>query len=251
MSIPVMENIAKYEMTEKEAAAYKMAAVYEHLVNKMFPDYRHIYKIGKGDPRKSLTFKHAWKVITEHGHEMQPKDYRVYVMAQLKVFKAYLDKGAPVLIDPNCLSGSTAWGRFKMYEKKFEQIKQFQTVGDAGIEVNSQDRIVSELEKTKAYLFKKFHRHEKQDIIDALESRTLLRWVVMKNVSGYYPHLSPVVKDWLLEKNQTIAGHFGHALNVYGSGITPAAYDYFNREFSYEYGAGQGATEATDPGGFG
>lgn len=241
MSRNVLEDIAKFDMTPKEAAAYKVAAIYEHLLHKMFPNYRHICGLGK-DPRTSLIFRHAWKVIEEHGHEMTGKDdYKVYVMAQLKVFKTYLDRGEPVLINPNCLFGDGAWKRFKLYEKRYEQSKAFQTVEAAKIEVNSDDRIVKELKKTKEYLFLKFKRHDQSDVIAALEDRSLLRWVVMKNVSGYYPHLSPLVRDWLSDKKQTVSGYFGHSLDVYGKGITPAAYDYFNQEFTYEFPGGPGS----------
>jgi hypothetical protein len=231
----ILQTIAKYDLTPKETAAYKVAAIYEHLLKKMFPNYRHICGLGK-DPRTSLIFRHAWKVIEEHGHEMTGKDdYKVYVMAQLKVFKTYLDRGEPVLINPNCLSGDGAWARFKLYEKRYEQSKAFQTVEAANIQVNSDDRIVKELKKTKDYFFIKFKRHDPQDIISALDDRSLLRWVVMKNVSGYYPHMSPLVKKWLVDKKQTVSEYFGHSLDVYSKGITPAAYDYFNQEFTYEF----------------
>jgi hypothetical protein len=235
MSRNVLEDIIKFDLNPKEAAAYKVAAIYDHLLHKMFPNYRHICGLGK-DPRSSLVFRHAWKVIEEHGHEMTGKDdYKVYVMAQLKVFKTYLDRGEPVLINPNCLSGDSAWVRFKLYEKRYEQSKAFQTVEAANIQVNSDDRIVKELKKTKDYFFLKFKKHCADDVVRALDDRSLLRWVVMKNVSGYYPHISPLVKKWLEEKNQSVVEYFGHALAVYGKAITPVAYDYFNQEFTYEF----------------
>lgn len=246
-SHPVLENIAKYEMTPKEAAAYKLAAMFEYLSKKMFPDYMHVFKMGKGDPRQSLAFRHGWKVMTEHGHELAPNELKLYVLAQLNLFKTFTDQKQMVKIDPDSLSGDKAWSRWKMYKYKMEKLSQYQTISDAKIEVNSDDRIVRELEKTKAYFLLKFKRHERRDIEAAMNDRSLLRWVVMKNVSGYYPYLSPVVKDWLVEKNQTISGYFGHALDVYGKGISPAAYDYFNREFTYEFAAGSGPTQATDP----
>ena len=78
-------------------------------------------------------------------------------------------------------------------------------------------------------------RHEAKDIFDALESRTLLRWITLKSVSGYYPYLSPVVTQWLENKKLSVSDYFGHATSIYGSGITPAAREFFQREFGYEY----------------
>lgn len=235
MSRNVLEDIAKFDLTPKEAAAYKIAAIYEHLLHKMFPQYRHICGMGK-DPRTSLIFRHAWKVIDEHGHEMTGKDdLKVYVMAQLKVFKTYLDRGEPVLINPNCLSGDGAWARFKLYEKRYEQSKVFQTVEAANIQVNTDDRIVKELKKTKEYFFLKFKRHDVKDILSVLEDRSLLRWVIMKNVSGYYPHMSPVVKKWLTDKNLKVTNYFGYSLDLYGKSISSNAQSYFKQEFAYEF----------------
>ncbi len=231
----VLEDIAKFDLNPKEAAAYKVAAIYDHLLKKMFPNYRHICGLGK-DPRTSLIFRHAWKVIEEHGHEMTGKDdYKVYVMAQLKVFKTYLDRGEPVLINPNCLSGDGAWARFKLYEKRYEQSKAFQTVEAANIQINSDDRVVKELKKTKDYFYLKFNRHNSEDIIKSLDDRSLLRWVIMKNVSGYYPHMSPLVKCWLSNKNLTISDYFGYSLNVYSKGVTSENEIVFKEFFEYEY----------------
>src|SRR5688500_1747759 len=103
MSHNILQVIAKYNMTEKEATAYKIACMYEHLAHKLFPDMR-LCVLSKGDPRKKELWKYAWKLITERDGQLDPKDYKLYVYAQLKVFKTYLDDGRQVFIRPNCLT---------------------------------------------------------------------------------------------------------------------------------------------------
>lgn len=236
MSHNVLQVIAHYDMTPDEALAYRVACMFEHLVEKVFPKMRQC-TLGKGDPRKKEVFKYAWKLIHDPDKPLQPADYKLYVFAQLKVFKAYLDQGKEVFIHPNCLTSDKAWNRWLLFKSKFEQRQKFQTPEQAGIQVNTDDKIAKELTATKAHFLQRFHRLAAQDVLDALNSRTMLRWVAMRHVSGYYPHLSPIVDKWLQEKGLTVCGYFGYALNVYGRGMTPEARETFRKEFPHEYEA--------------
>jgi hypothetical protein len=238
MNHHVLETIAKYDLQGKEAAAFKMASMYEYLIRKVFPDWRH-GKMRGGDPRKREAFKYCWKAITEaeeRGEPLDPKDYKLYVYAQLKLFKDKIDNGAMVFLSPNCLAGKTAWNRWLLYKARFEKQKVYTSPEKAGISVNVPEKVRDELLKTKAHFQTRFRRLDQKDILDALDSRTLLRWVVMRLVSGYYPFLSPVVEDWLKKKNLSVAQYFGHGLDVYSGGITTEIRAFFKMEFAHEYG---------------
>jgi hypothetical protein len=63
MSNP-LNAVLKYELTRREADAYKVGIIFSHLCKKMFPDAVP-QGFGAGDPRKKVLFKHCWKMLAE------------------------------------------------------------------------------------------------------------------------------------------------------------------------------------------
>jgi len=235
MNSNVLEVIARYEMDEQQAMAYKIACIYEHLVHKLMPQMR-VCTISSGDPRQKELWKYAYKLVTDPDYrELRPDEYKLYVYAQLKVFKAYLDAGKEVLIRPNCLVGDKAWNRWLMFKAKYEQRQRFQTLETSNVNVNPQEKVQRELTATREYFQKRFGKLDKNDIIIALDRGSLQRWVRMQQVSGYYPWLSPVVSKWLDNNNNTVREYFGSALEVYKSGATEETAAFFRSLFQHEY----------------
>jgi len=242
MNSNVLQVIAEYEMSKKEAEAYKVGCMYEYLVQNLFPG---IIKprFGNGDPRKKELFKYAWKMINDIDIKskidirdyISPADYKLYIYAQLKVLKAYFDKGKEIFVRPSCLVGPKAWKRWHLFKIIYEQRQKFRTIEQAGLDVNPFDKVKSELVNTKEYFKKRFNRLDKTDIISSLNNDTIQRWIIMKQVSGYYPYHSPVVDIFLKEKGLSIQEYFGYALSVYKGGTTQESINFFRKEFNYEF----------------
>src|SRR6185437_11281287 len=178
----VLEIIAKYEMTEKEASAFKVGCMYDHLVRKIFPGRGMRGSFFNGDPRKKLLFKYAWKLINEYGHQLDPSEYKLYIFAQLKVLKANYDAGhAGMFLTADCLVGHTAWNRWLVFKNQYQQRTKFREVDNSGIKITTDQKTIASLMADKAYFQKRFGRLEAADIETSLNNRTLLRWITMKH----------------------------------------------------------------------
>jgi hypothetical protein len=68
-----------------------------------------------------------------------------------------------------------------------------------------------------------------------MNSKTLLRWATMKNISHYYINLSPVVKEWLSSTNMTVDSYFGNGISITDKQIDEEIEEFFNKEFAYEF----------------
>lgn len=225
----LFNNILKYEMSVKESTVYKCAAIYQHIIQKMFPKLRMI-DIHTGDPRKKELFKYCWKMVNEIEGVVKEEDYRAFIYAQLIIFKAYMNQDQPPYIHPNCLTGQRALNRWFYFKSKLEKRKQYETLKDAKIEINTSDRVVQELLKTKEFLTARAINADK--LVEHLNDGSLQRWVALKQVCPYYVLLSTVVKTWLVNNKKEISDVFGLGINVYKSGITDNSKAFFEKEFS-------------------
>lgn len=225
-----LQIILTYQMTEDESKAYKLTCIYESLLRKILPNCRHGFS-HKGDPRKKEIFKYCWKLLRETDGKIDKSDYKLYIYAQLSILKHIFEtKNIPLLISPNCLVGKKAWNRWLLWKDRYDRIKG---IKKTEINITEQDVII-ELKKTKEFLFTKFKKYDKNDIIDTLNSRTLLRWVILGQISKRYPFLSPTVQEWLKNKNLSIKNYFGIGIEVY-SEISQKVREFFRSEFDYEF----------------
>lgn len=222
MSNP-LNAVLKYELTRREADAYKVGIIFSHLCKKMFPDAVP-QGFGAGDPRKKVLFKHCWKMLDEVEGRITPAEHKLFVYAQLAIIKSLAGPDRPPNVTPHCLNGPKAWNRWLVFSNRYEQRAQYQTTAEQKIEVNRADRVVQELEKTKQFLAGK-------DVRAALEDGSLRRWVAFNQVTPYFVWLSPVVADWLASRETTVPDHFGTGMNVYKGGITPNSEAFFRQEF--------------------
>lgn len=187
-----LELILTYNMNEDEAKAYKLCLLWETLTSKEFPNDDIVKLRKKGDPRKSTLFKYCYKLIKETKGLIEDKNYKFYIMAQLKVLKNIDNGKCHALIEPACLVGEKAWKRWKMWQNTFNKklIKSKATSVENKITI-SVPHLIVQLEKTKKFLIEQFgHMPTQTDIVNAYNSKELLKWVNTKKISQYYPILT-------------------------------------------------------------
>lgn len=191
------DNIVRYNMSELEAKAYKVAILWIDRSRKVFPDYRHA-TMTKGDPRKSLIFKICYKLIRETQGVLEDHEYPLYVRAQLDVLK-YINNGrSDPLIDPNCLVGEKAWKRWKLWKRKYDSLSK--TTSNSSITQVGIEKALDGLEKTKEFLVKTFSSDLSfERYNEAYLNKNIFRWVNLNKISPYYLAISPFIKKLFSE----------------------------------------------------
>jgi len=232
-----LEAILKYEMTQMEAKALKLALMWEKLTEKEFPDERQIVKLKKtGDPRKSLLFKYTYKLARETNGLIADSEYRLYIMAQLHVLKSITDGQVHALIDPQALCGPKAWNRWRMWKNKYDK-RANEAKTERDLEVTAtKTKVVAELTRTKQFLFEKFSGQPSIDQIKrTLQDRVMVKWITLGKVCPYYVLLSPVLIKALDGKK--LDEFFVFDLTIYKPSITQEVREFFKLEFAHEFEA--------------
>lgn len=219
-----MDPIEQYKMTGPEIAAYRVCMIWEEKVQKFFPDYSHT-KMKRGDPRKSLVFKIAYKLCREKKGILSETDYPLYIHAQLDILKHLSKSGFHPLISPNCLVGEKAWKRWILWKIKYEKIKETKTTP---IKIPN-SKILEALEKTKEFLSANIDFTEEQY---KNNSDKILMWIKLGKISPYYIVLSPFIKSII---PQDKINSLNIDINMYKSGITPEIERIFKDKFSWEF----------------
>jgi hypothetical protein len=220
-------QILEYEMNQIEAKAFKLALIWEELAKEYSLKESGKLPI-KGDPRKSNLFKYCNKLLRETKGLILDDQYRWYIKSQFDILKNLKKEGIHANISPSCLVGDKAWKRWKVWLSKFNSISKVDF--DADIIV-LESKIISKLNKTKEFLVKQFKKEPNfEDIKNAFSNRTILRWVTLGKICGYYMILSPFIKKCLDGKKFE-----NFDLEIYKLSITPKIEEYFKNLFSYEY----------------
>ena len=229
----LLEMILEHNMSKEEAKAWKVAIMYIELSQKYFPDYKHYTVYSAKDPRRTSLFKHCFKLVRECDKYLKPEEYRLYLTAQFQIMKNIdYGTGNTAFIQPNCIVGPKAWKRWLLWKEKFNKLE----LPQEPVKVNIGDKLILELEASKRFLESKFKKLTRQNIIDALEGRSLFRWVALGEVSGYYLVLSPIVKSWISSRKVDLLEAFALDMAYYRNEVTPEAEAYFKQEFAYEFG---------------
>ena len=224
-----LELILKYQMDELQAKAYKISLMWIDLSRKEFPNYQHVRFRKTGDPRKSLLFKHCYKLARETNGLLPDKEYRLYILSQLHILRSITDGEVHALIDPQCLHGEKAWRRWQVWKRRYDAHRgQTQTVEN--LEVDQFSRTKAELEKTKLFLdshecllFKQY----KEKVLD----RTIIKWITFGWVSPIYAILSP----WMKKVIGNVEENYSFDLSIYKPGITEEVKEEFAILFKHEY----------------
>lgn len=226
----LIESAEKYSMDEMETHACHIAAMWLEQSRKKFPDYRHA-TMKKGDPRKSLIFKIAYKLVRETNGILTKEDYPLYIRAQLDILKAINRDNAHPLIDPNCLVGEKAWKRWKLWKKKYDQVrnKPKDNVEVTGVGIQ---KALDGIEKTKEFMVKTFGSDITFDKYkESYINNNIFRWINMGKISPYYLAVSPFVKKLFTEDDYK---KINFDLNVYLPCIDSSVLARFGSLFAFE-----------------
>jgi hypothetical protein len=218
-----LEPIIEYSMPEDHAFAYKLGLMWVNFSKKMFPNCRTANYPRKGDPRNSSLFKYCYKLQKETKGLIEPKEYKLYIMAQLQMLKAVEINDSHPLIGVYCLTGDKAWVRWKMWKKKFDNIQKAKTLKEVNLDKIDFIMIKNELDQTKKLIDLKI----KDESQFKEMAKDIERWISVGKISGFYAALSPWVKKHCLMKDIDISH--------YCDNITLEVEEYFHSLFSREF----------------
>ena len=224
-------QILEYEMTQTEAKSFKLALIWEEESHKIFPNESCGKLPIKGDPRKANLFKYCNKLLRETKGILLDDQYRWYIKAQFYILKNLKNEGIHANISPSCLVGPKAWKRWKVWSSKFNSISKVNFNAEIMV---LECKIIAKLKKTKEFLIKQFKKEPNfEDIKNAFTNKTILRWLTLGKICGYYVILSPFIKKCLENKN--FEDHFNFDLSIYKQVLlNQNILDFFNKEFNYE-----------------
>lgn len=224
-----LQTIIDYNLTEYESNAFKLALIWEDLTKKMFPKEKALSKLPKhGDPRKSTLFKYCWKLIRETRGLLKPEEYKLYIKANLTIIKCN-----NLHLSPNVLCGDSAWIRWRIWKKLYDQKLLEKTGEQPKLNVEVDPKIVKKMELTKRFLFEKCEGEPTKDKLQAfLDNKSLHLWAGDR-ISYFYLLLSPWIKSIvpikLLEKELQFDS------KLYECQINDNLRTYFKQEFDYEF----------------
>jgi hypothetical protein len=229
-----LEKILEYKMNDLEARAYKIALLWERLVEHELPGERYSKMSQKGDPRKSTLFRHCYKLARETNGLLKDYEYKLYITAQIHVLKNI--RGSDdihAMVDCNCLTGDKAWRRWKMWKKHHEQAMLQPRTADEVDTTANESKIVAELNRTREFLHEQFKGHPTVDQYQRLVADlTLVRWLTLGKMSPYYGILSPLLKKAL---GKTVEEAFMFDFDVFYKSINPSVEKKFEEIFPEEF----------------
>lgn len=190
-----LDPIFEYNMNPDEILAYKLGLLWMTLSEHIFPDYRHSSNFPKkGDPRKSNLFKYCYKLARETKGLIEPKDYKLYIAAQLQILKSIEIGNTHPLISPVCLVGDKAWIRWKVWKRKYDNIGKSKNLEEVGLAKTNFEEVKKELDKTKKFLDNKFGPLTEETF--KLKYKEIERNIALGTISGFYAALSPWVAQY-------------------------------------------------------
>ena len=222
-----LETISQYNMAPAEAVAYKLCCLYQLNAKKAFPEYFHP-RMGKGDPRKTSLFKYCYKLINDTQNKLDPKEYNLYIKAQMDIFRALGGDGVGPLVQPSCLVGEKAWKRWLVWKRHYEIKKRQFNEANEVVDIHRPENVKNQLNKTKEFLELRLKGLTKENLVAAFNDRRMPLWIKTHQITPYYVLLSPLVTDWLAQENLTI-DVFQLDLDYFRPGITPEIVDFFNQ----------------------
>lgn len=176
-------------MNEDEALALKTAVLWEILVKKEFPNYEHIKLKRKGDPRKSSLFKYCYKLVKETKGYLKTTEYKSYMLAQINILKNIKSGDVHALIHPQCLVGTKAWKRWKLWKFKIQQQENKSVTQETEIPLH---QLKIALENTKDFFLRNFKKiPDKKDIDFWHRNGLLKKYLIQGKISPYYIAMSP------------------------------------------------------------
>jgi hypothetical protein len=126
-------------------------------------------------------------------------------------------------IDPKCLFSEKAWWRWKVWQKKFKEAEKSPQGSTKPTEVKPHPTdVIRELLATKDFLTDIFKKEPtKADILQAIELRSIQRWLATGMISPYFVALCPL----------TATGAWGIDMDVYINRVDDKVRDWFQQNF--------------------
>lgn len=219
-------------MTPQEALAFKLCLLWLELCKKEFPNDRHSRLRRYGDPRKSLLFRHCYKLVQETKGLIEPKDYKLYILAQLRNMGKLNVDGVHADLQPAILTGPAAWKRWKIWKYKYDK-RMRQNLPDVKSTnvVLSPIIVIQQLENTKKFLAKEVGTFNKDTIKMLVKMGKLKEWIQMEKISPYYVILSPFVAACV----ENIDAEFDKDFGIYKQNISIEVEDKFKEMFCNEH----------------
>ena len=237
------DAIFQWDMTDVEAATFKLAVIYEEEYQKIFKNHmdgctRRKNSLPKrGDPRKSNLFRYCWKLRRETKGLLEPHQYRLYIRANLTILKMNMEKGTKrgkVHVEPNTICGDKAWIRWRVYERWYKNKQAEINATPPPPDISSADpRIIREIDKTKKFLFEKcdgsptIEKYQK-----FMDDGFFKFWVDTGKVSKYYAVWSHWVSSTCDLKE--MAEKCGFDVTLFKEKTSPEVNGYLEHEFDYE-----------------
>jgi hypothetical protein len=227
-----LEDVLEYQMDDMQAKAFKLAILWEQLTEQEFPNYPHVKLRDKGDPRKSVLFRHCYRLVRQTNGIIPDEEYRLYILSQLHVIKCVATNLAR--IDPVILTGDKAWRRWRLWKRRWDLHRNYAT---SAIEIAVSaplSQIRKELNESKKFLLKEFHgKIAASNIAGAVKDKSLVRWVNFESVSPYYVIISPFVAAAV--HGVPLDDVFLFDVEVYQRSVTPDTEKLFKQIFPEEF----------------
>ena len=205
-----LEAVLKYKMTKLEALAFRVALLWEEVMQQELPNERCVKLRIKGDPRKSLLFKYCYTLIRQTQGILEPKNYRFYILAQIQMMSKMRVGEIHALLEPCILVGPKAWIRWTWWKSKYEKNMKLLTTNTEDLKLTPQiENIQRDLLKTKKFL----GDPSKEQVQQWLADKKLQEWIATSKISPYYVLLHPLVVECL--EGQSITQVFERDLSVY------------------------------------
>lgn len=227
-----LERILQYNPTELEIKAWKICLMWEKTLDTELPDYHKQRISSRGDPRKSFTFKHCYKLAKETQGLIKDEDYKFYVKAQIQTLKSISDGKIHALIDPSCLSGDKAWRRWKRWKKNFDKSYDNLIMNTNSSIFASNLQVINELNSTKQFFSKQFPEGlDKEKLRSFVKSVDFIKLVSFNKISGYYVLLSPIVNEIYSNLDDT----FCVDVEIYSKSVNDKTREEFKKMFPIEF----------------
>lgn len=231
-----LEAILNWNMTPAEGEAFQLTIYYEQVFRELFgteidgQTYRRNSLPKKGDPRKSVLFRHCWKMRRETRGLLELHEYKNYIHANLFIIK--INNGQVL---PNCVCGDKAWIRYKVWKRKYDQkMADVSATTPLPSVSTTNPKIIAEIDRTKKFLFERCDGEVTLEKIGNFIKKGLFKlWIASGKVSAYYVALSPFVAN-SCDISQLFSVCMS-SLSVVQEKLTPEVRNYFRHEYHFEF----------------
>lgn len=230
----MLESIIRWKMTDEEARTIHIMILFLNECKKLrqqnYPCIARVNTNIKGDPRKTLLFKHCWQLRRETKGLLTAEEYRLYIQGNFELIVR--NNG---IIHPGCINGDKAWIRYKIWRRLFKQkAAEIAAALNPPSAKGTDHALIAEIDRTKKFLFEKCDGEVTlEKLNDFIVSGFFRIWLEKGKVSPYYVVLSQYISK--LNATENLLEYCMASKTYYEAKITDGMREYFKFEFSYEY----------------